>query len=146
MRTRLRATFYRVRDARAPLRVDARLAITVRFTMAGGTGEQTRGGQEMSGPDNMTNRMSGFDQAVKRVMDALDTLDAVLEQRFGSARNGGAPGEQIQVFNIDRSRLASELDAVRARARELENSNREAVRRIDAAMSAIRAVIAANRN
>jgi acyl-coenzyme A thioesterase PaaI-like protein len=114
--------------------------------MGGGTGEQTQGGQVMSGPDNMTNRASGFDQAVKRVMDALDTLDAVLAQRFGNDHRGGAPGEQIQVFNIDRSRLASELDAVRARARELENGNREAVRRIDAAMSAIRAVIAANRN
>jgi hypothetical protein len=100
----------------------------------------------MSGPENMTNRASGFDQAVKRVVDALDALDAVLEQRFGDDRRGGALTEQVHVFNIDRSRLASELDAARARARELESSNREAVRRIDEAMSAIRAVMAANRN
>jgi uncharacterized protein DUF4164 len=94
----------------------------------------------------MTSRTSGFDQAVKRVINALDALDAVLEQRFGSARGGGGLTEQVHVFNIDRSRLASELDAARARTRELESSNREAVRRIDEAMSAIRAVIAANRN
>ncbi len=100
----------------------------------------------MSGPENVTSRTSGFDQAVKRVIDALDALDAVLEQRFGSARSGGALTEQVHVFNIDRSRLASELDAARARSRELESTNREAVRRIDEAMSAIRAVIAANRN
>jgi hypothetical protein len=100
----------------------------------------------MSGPESMTSRTSGFDQAVKRVINALDALDAVLEQRFGNARGGGGLTEQVHVFNIDRSRLASELDAARARTRELESSNREAVRRIDEAMSAIRAVIAANRN
>jgi hypothetical protein len=94
----------------------------------------------------MTNRTSGFDQAVKRVVNALDALDAVLEQRFGNARGNGGLTEQVHVFNIDRSRLASELDTARARTRELESSNREAVRRIDEAMSAIRAVIAANRN
>ncbi len=100
----------------------------------------------MSRPESVTNRTSAFDQAVKRVINALDALDAVLEQRFGDARTGGALTEQVHVFNIDRSRLASELDAARARTRELESSNREAARRIDEAMSAIRAVIAANRN
>jgi Domain of unknown function (DUF4164) len=100
----------------------------------------------MSGPEDMTNRTSGFDQAVKRVIDALDALDAALEQRFANELGGGALTDQVHVFNIDRSRLASELDTARARTRELESSNREAVRRIDEAMSAIRDVIAANRN
>src|SRR5215470_11314686 len=100
----------------------------------------------MSVPDNMMNRASGFDQAVKRVIDALDALDAALEQRFGHDHKGGALTEQVHVFNVDRSRLASELDEARARMRELESSNREAARRIDEAMSAIRNVIAANRN
>ena len=100
----------------------------------------------MSGPESITNRSSGFDQAVKRVVNALDALDAALEQRLENDRKGGALSEQVHVFNIDRSRLASELDAARARARELETSNREAARRIDEAMSAIRAVISANRN
>jgi uncharacterized protein DUF4164 len=100
----------------------------------------------MSGPGNGTNRTGGVGQAVKRVIDALDALDAALESRLENDRKGGALTEQVHVFNIDRSRLASELDEARARARELEISNREAVRRIDDAMSAIRAVIAANRN
>ena len=100
----------------------------------------------MSGPENMTNRAGRVDQAVKRMTDAIEALEAVLEQRYGSARKGSALTEQVHVFNIDRSRLASELDAARARARELEGSNREAVRRIDEAMSVIRTVIAANRN
>lgn len=101
-------------------------------------------------------RNGGVDRAVKRVMEALDSLDAVLAQRLGRTSTGAPPGghaggglggslvEQLHAFNIDRARLALELDAVRARARELETSNREAVRRIDEAMSAIRAVIAAN--
>jgi len=97
-------------------------------------------------PGNETNRTSGLNQAVKRVTDALDALDAALEARLENDRRGGALTEQVHVFNIDRSRLASELDEARARARELETSNREAARRIDEAMSAIRAVIAANRN
>jgi hypothetical protein len=100
----------------------------------------------MSEPETIASRTIQFDQAVKRVTDALDALDAVLEQRFGSVRGGAALTEQVHVFNIDRSRLVCELDTARARARELEGSNREAVRRIDEAMSAIRAVIAANRN
>jgi hypothetical protein len=101
----------------------------------------------MPGSDNGANREGGFDQAVKRVMDALDALDAVLERRLGKdSGKGGSLVEQLHAFNVDRARLAAELDAVRARARDLENSNREAVRRIDEAMSAIRAVIAANKN
>ena len=101
----------------------------------------------MPGSDNGTNRNSGFDYAVKRVMDALDALDSVLEQRLGKDKDkSGSLVEQLHAFNIDRARLALELDEVRARARALENSNREAVRRIDEAMSAIRAVIAANKN
>lgn len=100
----------------------------------------------MSEPETIAGRATQFDQAVKRVTDALDALDAALEQRFGSAAGGAALTEQVHVFNIDRSRLASELDVARARARQLEGSHREAVRRIDEAMSAIRAVIATNRN
>jgi hypothetical protein len=100
----------------------------------------------MSGPENVANRTNGFDQAVKRVVDALDALDAALEQRFGKNRGGSAMTEQVHAFNVDRSRLASELDAARARTRLLESSNREATRRVDEAMSAIRGVIAAHRN
>jgi hypothetical protein len=99
----------------------------------------------MSVPQRMS-RASGFDQAVKRVMDALDALDAVLDQRVGKDNKGGSLVEQLHAFAIDRARLALELDAARARARDLETTNREAVHRIDEAMSAIRAIIAASRN
>ena len=95
----------------------------------------------MSGPEDMTNRTGGFDQAVKRVIDALDALDAALEQRFANHLGGGALTEQVHVFNIDRSRLASELDAETARSRRLETANREIARRLDSAIENVRAVI-----
>jgi hypothetical protein len=89
---------------------------------------------------------SAVDQAVKRLMDALDALDAALEMRLEDDRRRGGLTEQVHAFSTDRARLASELDGVQARWRELETSNREAVRRLDEAMSAIRAVIAANQH
>jgi Domain of unknown function (DUF4164) len=100
----------------------------------------------MSGPEEATNGASGVGQAIRRVIHALDALDAALESRLENDRKGGALAEQVHTFNVDRSRLASELDEARARARELETRNREAARRVDEAMSAIRAVIAASRN
>ena len=106
----------------------------------------------MPGTEKAANRNGAavVDRAVKRVMDALDSLDAVLAQRLGKTstgmdgRLGGSLVEQLHAFNIDRARLALELDAVRHRAHELEASNREAVRRIDEAISVIRSVIASN--
>ena len=79
-------------------------------------------------------------------MDALDALDAALELRQEGDRKRGIAAEQVHAFNVDRARLASELDGAQARSRVLETTNREASRRVDEAMSAIRAVIAANQS
>ena len=107
-------------------------------------------GQDIVGPAEGRNEtdamksMSGVDQAVRRVMDALDALDSALEMRGEDDRKRGTLVDQVHAFNVDRARLASDLDGAQARSRELEATNREAARRIDEAMSAIRAVIAAN--
>jgi len=87
---------------------------------------------------------SAVDQAIKRLMDALDALDAVIELRLEEDRRRGTLAEQVHAFSIDRARLASELDDAQARSRALETTNREAARRLDEAMNAIRAVIADN--
>jgi hypothetical protein len=79
-------------------------------------------------------------------MDALDALDAALELRQEGDSKRGIAAEQVHAFNVDRARLASELDGAQARSRALETTNREAARRVDEAMSAIRAVIAANQS
>jgi uncharacterized protein DUF4164 len=83
-------------------------------------------------------------RAIKRLMDALDALDAAIEHRLEDDRRRATLGEQVHAFSIDRARLASELDGAEAHARVLENANREAARHLDEAMDAIRAVIAAN--
>jgi Domain of unknown function (DUF4164) len=87
---------------------------------------------------------SAVDRAVKRLVDALDALDAVIELRLEEYSRRGLLAEQVHAFSLDRARLASELDGAAARSRALETTNREAARRLDEAMSAIRAVIAEN--
>ena len=90
--------------------------------------------------------MTGVDQAVKRVMDALDALDAAVARRLEGERNRSAATEQARAAGVDRARLRAELDTVQARARQLEIANREAARHIDEAMTAIRTVMSANQS
>ena len=84
------------------------------------------------------------DQAVRRLSDALDALDAVMELRLEGDRRRGVLSEEVHDFSLDRSRLAAELDEVQAHTRALETTNREAARRLDEAMNVIRGIIEAN--
>jgi hypothetical protein len=87
----------------------------------------------------------GVDQAVRRLNDALDALDSVVELRLEGDRRRGMLAEEVHDFSMDRSRLAAELDHVQAHSRAVETTNREAARRLDEAMNVIRDIIAANR-
>ena len=82
-----------------------------------------------------------IDAATRRLTMALDALDAALDRRLESDRNGQALSQQFQALGADRSRLASELDAQTARSRRLEAANREVAGRLDVVMSEIRSVI-----
>ena len=84
------------------------------------------------------------EQAVKRLSVALDALDAAMEMRLEADRRRGTLAEEAHDFSLDRSRLAAELDSVQAHSRMLETQNREAARRLDEAMTAIRDIIEAN--
>jgi hypothetical protein len=84
------------------------------------------------------------DQAVKRLNDALDALDAVMELRLEADRRRGMLEEEVHDYSMDRSRLAAELDHAQARSRALETTNREAARRLDEAMNVIRGIIESN--
>ena len=86
---------------------------------------------------------SMIDAATRRLALALDALEAALDRRLDVDRGGGALATQFHALGADRSRLASELDAETARSRQLEATNREIARRLDAAMEKIRAVITA---
>jgi uncharacterized protein (DUF3084 family) len=85
-----------------------------------------------------------LDAAAKRLALALDALEAAVERRREADRGDQSLGAQLHALGADRSRLASELDDVSARSREIEATNREIARRIDVAIDGIRSVIDAN--
>jgi hypothetical protein len=82
--------------------------------------------------------------ATRRLMLALDGLEAAAERRREADRAELGLADQLHALGTDRSRLASDLDAVTARARALETTNQEVARRLDAAIETIRSVIEAN--
>jgi hypothetical protein len=86
----------------------------------------------------------GIEAATRRLMLALDGLEAAAERRREADRAELAFADQVHVLGADRSRLAADLDAVTARARALETTNQEVARRLDAAIETIRSVIEAN--
>jgi hypothetical protein len=87
---------------------------------------------------------SAIDAASKRLALALDALAAAVERRREADRGEATLDAQLHALGADRSRLASELDAAAARARTLENANREVAQRLDAAIDTIRSVLAAS--
>ncbi len=84
---------------------------------------------------------TAIEQATRRLTEALDALDAAVDRRLDSDRERSALGEQVHVLAADRSKLAADLDGQLARSRQLEASNRDIARRIDAAMENVRLVL-----
>ncbi|HVG73428.1 MAG TPA: DUF4164 family protein [Vicinamibacterales bacterium] len=80
----------------------------------------------------------------QRLRVALEALESAVERRLEVAVGDGEVADQIHALSLDRSKLASELDAAAARSKSLENTNREIAERIEVAMGAIRSVIAVN--
>lgn len=84
------------------------------------------------------------DAAVKRLALALDALDAAVERRRESDRSEEGLASQLHTLGIDRMRLAEALDGEAARGKQLEETNREIARRLDAAVASIQSVLDAN--
>lgn len=82
-----------------------------------------------------------IDAATRRLQLALDALEAAVEHRRESDHDEQKLLTQVYALGSDRSRLASELDVVTARARQLEATNEDVARRLDSAMATIRSVI-----
>ncbi len=85
---------------------------------------------------------NAVEEATRRLQEALDSLEAALERRIEVDRSHAALAGQVHAFEADRARLAAELDAMAARSRQLESSNREVATRLDEAIDSIRTVIA----
>ena len=82
--------------------------------------------------------------AVKRLALALDALDAAVERRREADRSEEGLASQLHALGIDRTRLAAALDGAAARAKRLEDTNREIAQRIDAAVDSIKTVLEAH--
>jgi Domain of unknown function (DUF4164) len=82
-----------------------------------------------------------IDAATRRLMSALDALEAAAERRRDADRDENELASRIQALGADRSRLADELDGSLVKTRRLERTNREIAEKLDAAIGTIRSVL-----
>lgn len=82
-----------------------------------------------------------IDAATRRLMMALDALEAAAERRRDADRDENELASRIQALGADRSRLADELDGSLVKTRRLERVNREVSEKLDVAIGTIRAVL-----
>ena len=84
--------------------------------------------------------MNPGDSALEVAAKRLETALHVLEQRL-SRRRQEASAEAGGLFDQDRAKLAAELDAARARERELEEAGAQASAALGRAIQEIRAAL-----
>ena len=84
---------------------------------------------------------SAIDNAVKRLAQALDALDAAVERRREADRSEEALAAQVHALGLDRTKLAHTLDGETARAKKLEETNRDIAQRLDSAIASIQSVL-----
>jgi len=94
-----------------------------------------------NGSGNPEPVFADIDAATRRLMAALDGLEAAAERRRDADRDENELASRIQALGADRSRLADELDNSLVKTRRLERSNREIAEKLDAAIGTIRAVL-----
>ena len=82
-----------------------------------------------------------IDSATRRLIQALDLLEAAVDRRLEIDRSRAILTEQVHALDIDRAKLAADLDSQLARSRRLETANRDVARRLDAAMDNIKLVL-----
>lgn len=79
--------------------------------------------------------------AVRRLEAALRGLEQAVEERLALAVGADGLAEEVQMLSTDRARLAETLDLAEARVAKLETLNRDASRRLEAAIATIRSVL-----
>ncbi|WP_099865408.1 DUF4164 domain-containing protein [Pararhizobium haloflavum] len=79
--------------------------------------------------------------ALERLQRALAGLENAIDQRFEREADFTEAEDEVRRMNVDRSRLAQELDQAQDRANRLEEANREVSRRLVTSMETIRAVL-----
>ncbi|MDI1264327.1 MAG: DUF4164 domain-containing protein [bacterium] len=96
-----------------------------------------------NGSGNAEPAYADIDAATRRLMQALDALEAAAERRRDADRDENELASRIQALGADRSRLADELDGSLVKTRRLERTNREIAEKLDVAIGTIRTVLAA---
>ena len=94
-----------------------------------------------NGAGNAEPVQADIDVATRRLMMALDALEAAAERRRDADRDENELASRIQALGADRSRLADELDGSLVKTRRLERTNREVSEKLDVAIGTIRAVL-----
>ena len=94
-----------------------------------------------NGAGNAEPVLVDIDAATRRLMMALDALEAAAERRRDADRDENELASRIQALGADRSRLADELDGSLVKTRRLERTNREISEKLDVAIGTIRAVL-----
>ncbi|MDO9415138.1 DUF4164 domain-containing protein [Pararhizobium sp.] len=79
--------------------------------------------------------------AIEELRNAVASLENAVDARFDKEKDKGEYESETRRVNVDRSRLAQELDQSEFRANRLEEVNREVSRRLVTAMETIRAVL-----
>ena len=104
-------------------------------------------GRDSQRPASSWDKMSDtrkLDEAFNRFDAALRQFEAALTRHNERKAQEQSLDDAAESLRLDRSRLAQELDGVRAKANDLISTNQKAVGKIDAAMSRIRAVLHSN--
>jgi hypothetical protein len=79
-----------------------------------------------------------MDEALKRLEAAIDRLEGRLDGLFERLDSHRGREREAEALRIDRARLAGDLDAARARERELQRLADEASEALGAAISEVR--------
>ncbi len=79
--------------------------------------------------------------AIDRIHTALSALESAIDTRLERDGDYAEADAEVQRMNVDRARLAQELDSAEAKSERLAEVNREVSRRLVSAMETIRAVL-----
>ena len=79
-----------------------------------------------------------MDGALRQLEAAIDRLEGRLDGMFEKLERQRAQSREADALRLDRARLASDLDAAKARERELQKLADEASEALGAAISEVR--------
>jgi cell shape-determining protein MreC len=79
-----------------------------------------------------------MDDALRQLEGAIDRLEGRLDGMFEKLERQRAQTREADALRLDRARLASDLDAAKARERELQKLADEASEALGAAISEVR--------